>query len=495
MISVEAWTTIRYLKAQGLGTRTIAKELGISRNTVRRALKGDSPPRYRRPRRPNPQLEPFAGDIRKMFFEQHFIGTRILRELRLRGYRGSQSALYRHLARLKEELPSEKVSQRYETPPGQQAQFDWSPYTVELGGCLARVVVFCLTLGFSRRKHYWASLDERQASVFEALEEGLWHFGGVPKELLVDNARAMVLNASPGHFQWNPRFLELCGHYRLKPVPCRVGRPRTKGKVERPFFYLEQHFIKGNAFPSFAHFCQELARFEAEDLDVRVHHTTQERPIDGFAREQSRFTPLPPGRFVSTREELRKVSWDCLISFGGSRYSVPYQYAGKQVWVRTSQGATIQVYSQKGNFIATHPLSRKKGITVLVQEHYAGLRRRAPRTRVLLERAFREHFPDQDAFLEKLYAQQKLNPVAHLRPIVELAGLYPREALLQAFALAQRYNTFSHPFIRGLLERELPTELTPERGPAPLWSLPALSVKRDLGSYQKILLAKGGNGR
>jgi transposase len=496
MISMEMWTTIRYLRAQGWGIRAIARELGVSRNTVRKALVADSPPRYERPARPNPQLEPFAEEIRRMFFEQHFIGTRILRELRQRGYQGSQAALYRHLARLKKHLPSDKVSLRYETPPGQQAQFDWSPYTVELGGALTRVVVFCLILGYSRRKHYWPSLNERQASIFEALEEGFWHFGGVPKEVLVDNARAMVVNANPRHFQWNPRFLELCGHYRVKPVPCPVGRPRTKGKVEKPFFYLEEHFIKGNSFPSFSRFCQELARFQAQELDVMVHHTTRERPIDRFQRERAHLTPLPPGRFVSTREEVRKVSWDCLISFAGSRYSVPYQYAGKQVWVRASQGATLQVYSQRGQLIASHPLSRKRGATLLQEEHYAGLRKTTPRTRVLLERAFLELFPDQGAVLDKLYAQQKLNPVAHLKPILELAGLYPRQALLKAFGLAHEYNTFSHHFIRGLLERELPTTFPPERGPAPLAGLPSVSVSRDLRVYQQLLLGeKGGDGR
>jgi transposase len=493
MISMEAWTTIRYLKAQGLGTRSIAKEVGVSRNTVRKALEREGPHHYSRPARSNPRLEPFKEAITLMLVEQRFIGTRIFSELRQRGYQGSPAALYRYLSRLKQELPGGKTSPRYETPPGHQAQFDWSPYTVEIGGIITRVVVFCLVLSYSRRKHYWASLDERQVSLFEALEEGFWHFGGASKELLVDNARAMVLNPSPSRFQWNPHFLELCGHYRVKPVACRVRQPRTKGKVERPFFYLEQHFIKGNSFQSFAHFCQELARFQADVLDVVVHHTTQDRPIDRFQGEQSFLTPLPPGRFVGTREELRKVSWDCLISFGGSRYSVPYQHAGKEVWVRASQGATLQVYSQKGDLIATHPLSRRKGVTILMEEHYAGLRRGAPRTRVLLERAFLELFPDQVSFLEKLYAQQKFNHLFHLKPILELAQLYPKEALRGAFALAHQYNTFSHHFIRGILERELPVELPLERGPAPLWSLPTLAVSRDLGSYKQLLLCVGGD--
>ena len=68
-------------------------------------------------------------------------------------------------------MPSSKATERFETPPGQQAQFDWSPYTVELGGELTRVIVFGMTLGYSRRKHYTASLDETQASILEQVAD------------------------------------------------------------------------------------------------------------------------------------------------------------------------------------------------------------------------------------------------------------------------------------------------------------------------------------
>src|SRR5437879_9456516 len=107
-------------------------------------------------------------------------------------------------------------SECFETPPGFQAQFDWSPYTIDLGGELFRVIVFCMVLGYSRRKHYTASLDETQASIFEAIESCLRHFGASPKQLLIDNAKAFVLDPNPAHFRWNPQFLELCGHYRIR---------------------------------------------------------------------------------------------------------------------------------------------------------------------------------------------------------------------------------------------------------------------------------------
>ena len=124
---MEAWTTIRYLRAQGKSIRSIAKELEVARNTVRSALHSQGPPVYTRPKRPNPKLAPFTGQIREMYFGKKFIGTRILRELRALGYKGGKTALYSYLDELKADIPDPRVTERFETPPARQAQFDWSP--------------------------------------------------------------------------------------------------------------------------------------------------------------------------------------------------------------------------------------------------------------------------------------------------------------------------------------------------------------------------------
>ena len=492
MIVVEAWATIRYLHAQGRPIRAIARELGLSRNTVRTALREDNPPRYARPSRPNPQLAPFSEQIRQMWVEKEFIGTRILRELRALGYEGSASALYAYLRDVKAAVKA-RVIERFETLPGQQAQFDWSVYTITLGGQTVKLTLFCLTLAFSRRKFYWPSLDATQASIFEALEAGLRHFGGAPKEVLVDNARALVLEAHPEQPVWNPHFLELCGHYRLQPRTCQPGRPQTKGKVERPFYYLEQQFIKGNTWADWDALAGDLAAFTADDLDQRPHGTTGEPPIERFAREQECLTPLPPVPFIGTHELIRKVSGDCLVPYGGSRYSVPWPYAGKQVWLRPSQGRQLIVRGQDGQEIARHNLVIQKNCTVLVPEHYAGLRRAAPKTRTRLEQDFLQRFPQADWFVEALFIQHKNNGLHHLRAILGLVDLYPADALMWAFEQARLYNTYSQAFIRGLLEAQ--PQLQPEiwpglRSPSAIGATPSRcpgGIGADLQVYQRLL--------
>jgi hypothetical protein len=255
--------------------------------------------------------------------------------------------------------------------------------------------------------------------------------------------------------------------------------------VERPFYYLEQHFIKGHSWSGLDDLMTDLAAFTADELDRRIHSTTGEAPLTRFAVEQGVLTPLPPLPFVGTFELTRKVSWDCLIPYAGSRYSVPWRYAGKQVWLRASQGRLLLVRSQEGQEIARHALTGHKHCTVIVPDHYDGLRRRTPQTRSLLERDFLGRFPEAHWFIEALFIQHKNNSFRHLRAILSLADIYSQETMLSAFEQARTYHTYSQAFIRGLLESNstLPTPSSPSAWPKPSGS----SVGADLRVYQRFL--------
>lgn len=488
---MEEWTTIRYLHAQGKSIREIASELGVARNTVRAAIRSTRAPHYERPTRPNPKLVPFAEVIDHMVFEQDFIGSRIIRELEARGYAGGPTAVYSYLKTLRTSRPDRRITERFETAPGQQAQFDWSPYTIILGEASVRVIVFSLTLAHSRRKFFWPSLDERASSIYEALQLGLAHFGGVPQEVLIDNAAALVTNATPNHFRWNDHFLELCGHYGMQPIACQPARPQTKGKVERPFSHLEEQLIKGNSWTDLAAFEAALCRFAAE-LDERVHGTTRERPIDRFATEQALLRPLPAHCFVGTYQALRIVSWDCLVSFGGTRYSVPWRHAGSRVFVRARQGREVLITSQAGEEIAQHLIPATKGTTVIEQGHYAGLRRGLPTTKRRVIEVFLERFPDHAWFVEGLYAHLPVAGAAPLRAILGLIELYPADALLAAFAAARQYGAYTPTFLRGVLDRPDALPVRPLDGPQqqrmPVPS-PVPTIQGDLAPYQRILEA------
>jgi hypothetical protein len=191
--------------------------------------------------------------------------------------------------------------------------------------------------------------------------------------------------------------------------------------------------------------------------------------------------------FIGTHEQISKVSWDCLVSFAGSRYSVPWRYAGKQVWLRASQGRLLLVRSQDGQEIARHTLTGHKRCTVIVPDHYDGLRRQTPQTRSLLEKDFLTRFPQATWFIEALFIQHKNNGLRQLRAILSLAEVYSAETMLSAFEQARTYNTYSQAFIRGLVENNR-TPATPS-APSLRPTSAVSSVGADLQVYQRLLEA------
>jgi transposase len=170
MLTMEDWVTIRNLKKRNpkLGSREIAKLMGISRNTVRSALRSEGGPQYDRQVKVNGDIAPFREYIYEKIFVKKLRGSYVLESIQSKGYKGSQSAFYRYLAKLR--AVAKRTYKPYETGPGEQAQFDWSPYTVMITGRLVKIYIYCYILSFSRYRIYNVSLSDTQGSVFEAFE-------------------------------------------------------------------------------------------------------------------------------------------------------------------------------------------------------------------------------------------------------------------------------------------------------------------------------------
>ena len=201
------------------------------------------------------------------------------------------------------------------------------------------------------------------------------YFGGLPRTLLLDNAKTVVLRRGPtvADSTLHPRFLDFLGHYGLELKLCRVGRAQTKGKVERPVDYVRRSLVYPNLGLGWTP--PEWNRAARHWLDtvanVRTHGTTGERPFDRLPREG--LVPLASVRpYDLTWTEPRKVHKDCHFSFEGNRYSVPWQHGGAAVLVRRHPEERIEV-ERAGEIIATHRLRAGKGQTVTLPGHVAGL--------------------------------------------------------------------------------------------------------------------------
>lgn len=448
---MEDWVTIKTLKAKNpkMTNRQIARLIGISHHTVKAALASSGGPAYDRTNKANAKLEPFREVIFEMANIKRFRTSRIINEIRSKGYTGGKTAVYELLSEIK--IDTQRHYTPYETQPGEQAQFDWSPYTVLVGGHLTKIFVFSYINGFSRFRVYDVALCENQGAVFEALENGIIESGGVPHRVQVDNAKVFILLASRDNLQWNPRYLHFCGHYGFEPSRSLPRHPWSKGKVEKPFDYLETHFIAGASFTDFHDLSAKLKAFQ-HTVNTRVHATIKTTPEELIGEDRKAFSALPASRYVGVKEETRKVTSDCLLSFGGSRYSVPWPFAGKLVWVKVSKGYFLEVYAQSNALIAAHVLALNKGSVVLEKSHY----RTAASAQVSIERLrvrFREAFPDHEMFLEKLLAQKRFNARYHLQEILELSTLYTSDDFRRALDISLTYNVFTVQFISGYLEK------------------------------------------
>lgn len=344
--------------------------------------------------------------------------------------------------------------------------------------------MFCFILSFSRYRIYEASLSQTQGSVFEAMENSFYQITGVQERVQTDNATCFVTNASRNNLQWNKRYLQFCGHFGFKPTRSLPGHPWSKGKVEKPFEYLEDHFIKGNEFDCFEDFLKRLKDFQ-QQVNEKVHTTTKKTPIDLFVSEKESLAQLPSGRYVNVKEQVRRVTTDCLFSFEGNKYSVPFLFACKEVWVRISKGYYIEIYSNQNIMVASHRMALNKGNVIINNEHYKNNRIDRGNWKRLCQ-AFLEKFPKHEWFLDKLKTQKKFNAQYHLTQLLKITNFYQTDDMINALNACKLYNVYNYSFINGFLQKnaKIETILPQPSGLSSKYLLNAEPIVANMNQYK-----------
>ena len=370
MISMYKWQQVKALSAAGRGIKSIAKQIGVSKNTVRRYLRSTEPPEFKA-REYEKMLDGYKGDVEKMLTNR-YIGTRIFSELSKIGYQGSLSTVHRyiHEARREEDISS-KVTTRVETPPGKQMQYDWKEWDLPVCGKTLRVYLHEVVLSYSRKKYYAYSLSITTRDVIRAIVEAIEFFGGVAAELVIDNPKQMVITHDrDGIVRFNDEFLRFCGFYGIEPFACKNYRARTKGKAERPFYYAQEHLLRGLELQELAEFDLKVAEFMNE-YNRRPHSTLKEPPDERFLVEKADLRDIPSVEPTSLYDRpVATVSNDGYISWDGSLYPVPMRFALRTVWVEPVFGRLLRVYDDKGVMVAKHEVRLfDKGMRPLHPEH------------------------------------------------------------------------------------------------------------------------------
>jgi transposase len=364
------------LHGLGWGTRRIAAELGCDRETVRRYLAAGGWMPYRTPERPGV----LAGHgawleerLRRHRGNADVVRQELASEL---GLVVSLRTVERACASLRREIAAEALATvRFETPPGRQMQIDFGERGVVIGAERVQVFLFVATLGYSRRVYVQAFRHERQSAWFDGLEGAFGHFGGLPAEVLLDNARALVEHHDAGtrEVAFNARFHAFARYWGVRPVACAPYRARTKGKDERGVGYVKGNAIAGRSFASWAALEAHLEAWTREVADVRVHGTTGEAPVVRFRREEAAaLRPLggrPPFRQV--RELVRRVQNDGCVDVDTNHYSVPWTLIGASVSVVVS-GGEVRIH-HAGAEVARHGQRRGRRERAVDRAHLRGI--------------------------------------------------------------------------------------------------------------------------
>ena len=331
------------LKGEGRSIRALAKDLGVSRNSVRKYLRSPQVPKAKEQVPRGSKLDPHKEYLRERLAEGLENCMVLLRELRGRGYSGGYSILkeYVHPFRLPH-LP--QATRRFETEPGEQAQVDWGSFTYYTGeGKKKQVWAFVMVLSWSRAIYVELVPRADVATFLRCHVNAFAHLGGVPLRCLYDNAKVVVLGREEdGRPRWNPRFLDFALRVGFDSRLCRPYRPQTKGRVESGIKYLRNNFWPSARFTDLADLNRQVREWCCSVADTRIHGTTGERPEDRLLKERSHLRSLPDrGRLTPFLREERKVGRDGYVQWQGSWYGVPWTWAGQGVQVQ-AEGSLVK---------------------------------------------------------------------------------------------------------------------------------------------------------
>ena len=378
MIEGDVVKAMSVLRAQGHGFKHIARVLGISRNTVRHYLRDGAVAETQV--RPAARALDEATQARAVaLFQSTAEGNAVVVQQLLRdeGHAASARTVQRAVQGTRQSQRAEQLATvRFETPPGRQMQIDFGQKLVQIAGQMVKVFFLTAVLGYSRRLFVKAFLAERHDDWREGVVGAFERFGGVPLEVLGDNASVLVSKHDRANdtLVFYPAWVAFCRDWDVIPRACAPYRARTKGKTESGVKYVKRNAIAGRAFDSFADLENHLARW-MDQADARVHGTTHEEPRVRFAREEAAALRPLPVRPLPVRERRlkRRVSNDAFVDVDTVRYSVPHGLIRLQVEVLVDVEA-VHIY-RDGQRVATHTRCREPHAKVTEPSHRAGLLR------------------------------------------------------------------------------------------------------------------------
>jgi len=468
-LTEELRNVIVALSRAGRSRRWIARELSVSRNTVRAVLEA-----VERQRAQGHSALPAPPQRRGSILDEHheFIAetlrafpditaVRLHEELVSQGFKGGYTIVLQRLNAVRPQ-PKQPPVERFETAPGVQGQQDWSPYTLPFTETGEQTVkAFSFVLGYSRRQHLHFVEAEGLLPLIRGLRRAFEDFEGVPTQILFDSQKAVVLRWEANIPLYNPRFLAFATHYEFRPVAYRRN-PQIKGKVERPFQYIEGNLLNGRSFRDLGHLNEVALWWRANRADVRQHGTVKERPIDRFAVEAPHLQPLPARPYDTARVAYRVISIEGLVEVDTVRYSVPYEHVLELAVVRVTEDELF-VYGPQLRLIARHGLAARGRVEPVIDSAHRPKKRRQRHDVELLTARLAALDEIGAEFAAGVVRRQRYRG-KHLSGVLALIERYDADDLVEALRRAVHYRAYDARVVGRILEAHAQPRILPDAG-------------------------------
>jgi transposase len=414
--------------------------------------------------------------------EQGLSGQRIYQDLRAEGFGHEYHSVRRFVARLRGTRPL--PFRRMESGAGEEAQVDFGTGAwIDLpDGKRRRTHVFRIVLSYSRKGYSEAVYRQTTEDFIRCIENAFWHFGGVPKVLVIDNLKAAVKQPDWYDPELTPKIQSFAAHYGVTILPTKPRTPRHKGKIESGVGYVQDNGLKGHRFTSLAAQNDHLAQWEAGVADTRIHGTIRKQVGKLFAEvERGALQPLPVERFQFFHEGRRIVHRDGHVEVAKAYYSVPPEYLGHTLWVRWDL-RLVHIFNGRMEQIAVH-VRQEPGRFSTLPEHIhqqkkSGVERGAvwllSRARLVGEHTAR--------WAENMLKTRGIEGVRVLQGLLSLTHRHKTSQIERACEVAFSHGAYRLRTIRQLLKRDAPAQETFE-------FLEEHPIIRSLSDYGKLVAA------
>jgi transposase len=369
LVGVEQWAELRREHfVRGASIKQLARRTGLSRNTVRAALRAPEPPKYRR-EPAGSKLDPFKDEIHKLLrVDAGLTGQRIRELIAPLGFCGGKTIVDDYVREIRPFFVDQRTYQRTVYRRGEICQFDlWEPRVeVPVGhGQTRRAWVVVACLGYSRAGAGAVIFSKQTPELLSGIRRCLWSLGALPQTLVWD--RQAGLHASGG--RPTVEFAAFCGALKADWFFCEPRDPQAKGVVERLQDFMERSFEPGRCFANELDYQLQLDDWFDGRANPRMHKTLRARPIDRLIEERAVMAPLPVSPPDVDRRWVLRVAPDPFLRFDTCDYSLDPGLVGRRVDVRVTDREVSAVALDTGEVACRHPRSFAKHRTITALEH------------------------------------------------------------------------------------------------------------------------------